>query len=301
MFAANFLILNNKLIFFNWGKMGNALNLKVLLILMAFGVGWGCDRGLKEHPLPPEMKRQMELKADPKVKANEVAGKVEFGPEITGDQAKVAEGAMLFIFARARGVAGGPPLAVKRLSGVKFPYEFALSQLDVMLETVMFAGEMTLSARLDGDGNAKASPGDIEGSVDVKAGDKNVVLRLNHVVPQPPPGGETVTGTVTISPTQAREVPTGAVLFLFARQKGTEGGPPLAVTLEKQVKFPYAFQLGQQNVMIPDGKFEGEMDLFARLDLDGNADTRQGDLQGRVAVKAGARNVALVLDRVIGE
>ena len=66
----------------------------------------------------------------------------------------------------------------------------------------------------------------------------------------------------------------GAVLFVIARRRGAQGGPPLAVSRIGNPTFPQAFELGQEQVMIPGLRFEGPISITARLDADGNAMTR---------------------------
>ena len=56
------------------------------------------------------------------------------------------------------------------------PFEFQIGQLNTMIEGSVFEGSLTLTARLDQDGNRKSSPGDIEGTANVQAGEKNVIL-----------------------------------------------------------------------------------------------------------------------------
>lgn len=93
--------------------------------------------------------------------------------------------------------------------------------------------------------------------------------------------GETISGEVRVG---AGEVPSGATLFVIARPRGAQGGPPLAVLRVPAPSFPFAFELSQANVMIPSMRFAGEMDVTARLDVDGNAMTRaDGDLEGAAA------------------
>ena len=48
----------------------------------------------------------------------------------------------------------GPPLAVLRIPDPDFPVDFEIGPADVMIPTMRFAGSITLSARLDSDGNA---------------------------------------------------------------------------------------------------------------------------------------------------
>jgi cytochrome c-type biogenesis protein CcmH len=128
-------------------------------------------------------------------------------------------------------------------------------------------------------------------------------------LPPPPPGpargrvaagGAAIQGTVDVAPELARRVPSGGVLFLFARGPG--GGPPLAARRIESPRFPLAFELGPEDRMIAERPFEGPLVLSARLDSDGNATTRgAGDLQGtlRDPVSPGASGVRVVLDEAL--
>jgi hypothetical protein len=61
----------------------------------------------------------------------------------------------LFVVVRASGgPERGPPLAVKRVEGARFPVEFQVGPGDVMIQGMPFTGPFDVSARLDGDGNA---------------------------------------------------------------------------------------------------------------------------------------------------
>ena len=74
-------------------------------------------------------------------------------------------GATLFVIARPKGARGGPPLAVLRVTAPSFPFAFELSQANVMIPSMRFAGEMDVTARLDGDGNAMTrDAADLEGN-----------------------------------------------------------------------------------------------------------------------------------------
>ena len=65
---------------------------------------------------------------------------------------KIPEQGTLFLIARPEGVTGGPPLAVKRHSLIKFPFDFKISQKNVMMEGNTFEGSITITARWDLDG-----------------------------------------------------------------------------------------------------------------------------------------------------
>ena len=115
-----------------------------------------------------------------------------------------------------------------------------------------------------------------------------------------PRGGATIRGRIEVAPELAADVASGSVLFLIARTGA--GGPPLAVRRFASPSFPVEFEIGQQNVMIPSRRFEGAIQLTARLDSDGNAMTRlAGDLQGAIPgpVSPGEEDAVLTLDQKI--
>ena len=113
-------------------------------------------------------------------------------------------------------------------------------------------------------------------------------------------GGDTITGTITLALPLQGSVPSGALLFVIARGAGVTGGPPMAVLRVANPQFPLAFEIGPKNVMIPRMRFEGEIDITARVDGDGNAMTKlPGDLSGQTQKpeRPGATGVTIVLDQ----
>ena len=63
-------------------------------------------------------------------------------------------GGVLFVIARPQGATGGPPLAVLRIPSPEFPLAFTIGPENVMIPSMQFAGAISISARLDADGNA---------------------------------------------------------------------------------------------------------------------------------------------------
>jgi hypothetical protein len=172
-----------------------------------------------------------------------------------------------------------------------------------MLEGNKFEGDITIKARIDQDGNAKPSPGDIEGSKVAKAGDKAVDIVLDTMVSPEKivaKGADSVSGVIRIAPEMEKNLPDNWKLFLFARAAGVDRGPPLAVKLLESIQFPYSFTLGQESVMMPGSVFEGEMTLTARIDQDGDAKSSPSDLEGILKVTAGDNKVELVIDHLVG-
>jgi hypothetical protein len=77
------------------------------------------------------------------------------------------DGGVLFVIARPQGARGGPPLAVLRIPNPSFPLEFTIGPENVMIPSMRFEGAISLSARLDADGNAMT-----RGAGDISSGTK---------------------------------------------------------------------------------------------------------------------------------
>ncbi|HXV36110.1 MAG TPA: hypothetical protein VEC18_03110 [Myxococcota bacterium] len=98
-------------------------------------------------------------------------------------QGRVPARAVLFVI--ARNSPSGPPLAVVRVDEPQFPLAFAIGPGDRMIEAVPFAGEISLSARVDADGDAMTrSPGDLQGRAHRAhaPGDRDVLLTIDEVL-----------------------------------------------------------------------------------------------------------------------
>ena len=104
-----------------------------------------------------------------------VSGTIDITPELF---ARLRGSETLYVMAR-RG-AGGPPVAVKRFRGLRFPMAYTLTGADQAVQGPPFAGEVTIVARIDLDGNAGVpQAGDMEGIIPgVVIGDSgaNVVI-----------------------------------------------------------------------------------------------------------------------------
>jgi len=124
-----------------------------------------------------------------------------------------------------------------------------------------------------------------------------VFLVVQSATPREPLAGRRITGTVDIDPSLEGAVPPGAVLFVFAREAGAAGGPPVAVK-RLPARFPAAFELSEADSMM--GRpFPETLLLEARLDSDGDPSTRPAtDPRARLdRVKAGRTGLHLVLRR----
>lgn len=172
---------------------------------------YGCDRNLEPYD-PAERPRQPDLshifpagaeraeRAQPGLPAAPEAARgtadvaAESGAPIHGTvqlakdlEGQVVPGSVLFLIARRQ--QGGPPLAVKRIPSPRFPLDFELGPDDRMIQALPFAGPLSLSARVDSDGNAMSrTPGDLQGEAagPFEPGANGIVLVIDQVVPAPP-------------------------------------------------------------------------------------------------------------------
>jgi cytochrome c-type biogenesis protein CcmH len=162
-----------------------------------------CDRNLEPYdpdvkpatpdlskifPEPPDSERpgremaRVPAAAPPRGTASGegIRGRVVMGAAGAGG---APPGSTLFIIARPAGATGGPPLAVQRIPAPVFPVDFEIGPENVMIPTMRFEGDITLTARLDSDGNAMTRlPGDLQGSLaeSVQPGSAGVEIRLDQ-------------------------------------------------------------------------------------------------------------------------
>ena len=112
----------------------------------------------------------------------QISGKINIDPKL---KANADSQAVLFIIARPAGSGGGPPLAVKKIQQPVFPLSYTLGSENVMIQGMPFAGKVTLSVRLDKDGNPiTRQTGDLAGETKtpVDVGAKNIDIVLDQVV-----------------------------------------------------------------------------------------------------------------------
>ncbi|HEX7227063.1 MAG TPA: cytochrome c-type biogenesis protein CcmH [Candidatus Binatia bacterium] len=110
-----------------------------------------------------------------------VSGKITIGPKVKGMNSK----ATLFIIARAAGVGGGPPLAVKKIDQPVFPLTYVIGAENVMMQGTPFTGKINLSVRLDTDGNPTTrTPGDLMGTYQnpVEVGARNIDIVIDQAL-----------------------------------------------------------------------------------------------------------------------
>lgn len=106
-----------------------------------------------------------------------------------------------------------------------------------------------------------------------------------------------LTGLVKLSPALKDPWPKGAHVFVIARRES--GGPPYAVRRYDDVKPPFAFALGPDNLMIAGMPAPKRLVVTVRVDQDGDALTRQlGDLEGGPSAPVPTQSsVELIVDR----
>lgn len=135
------------------------------------------------HPVPPRVHPSSSgadtalAPVDPK---SSVRGIIALSAALEDD---VKPGDAVFLVARR---AGGPPgpasmLAVQKLTVGDFPMTFTLSSRDAMIPGTPFEGEVSITARVDKDGNAMTRrKGDVFGSAnDIEVGNQDVVIHLD--------------------------------------------------------------------------------------------------------------------------
>ena len=273
----------------------------LIIFLLGLFLFWtaGCEKELKEHPIPPDLKAKLdkqEKQNDPAMIEKQVSGKITM--ESAG-KVSLPPNAVLFIFARSTDGRRGPPLAAKRIPTFEFPMEYTIGPADAMMEGIEFGDEVKIIARIDADGVAGAGEGDIEGEIVAKPGDKNmdILLVAGPAVAQ---NDESVKGTITVADALKNKLPANAALFIIARKEGDTGRAPLAVQRFEKFEFPLEYSIGQADVMMPGSVFEGNVVITARLDGDGNATSSQGDVEGAKAAKPGDEKIDIQMDKLIG-
>ncbi len=110
-------------------------------------------------------------------------------------------------------------------------------------------------------------------------------------------GGRRVAGSVDIEASLKSAVAPGGILFVFARETGASGGPPVAVK-RLPATFPAAFELTEADSMMGE-PLPDRLLIEARLDSDGDPTTRSpADPKARLEdVKIGRTDLRLILRR----
>lgn len=129
---------------------------------------------------PPPEPLASSQQTDPNALAvTRLSGVVEVAPDLAGE---VPENATLYLIVRVAGREGGAPLAVQQIRSPSFPLAFVITESDAMIEGTPLIGEMSVTARVDQDGDAfTTTAGDVVGQTSpVVAGDNGIVVQLNE-------------------------------------------------------------------------------------------------------------------------
>ncbi len=131
----------------------------------------------------PRSERKPRPGATAAASGQQIAGRISIDPKL---KAKVDSQATLFVIVRPSDAAKGPPLAVKKIDRPVFPLSYALGPENVMMRGMPFTGSVTVTARLDKDGNPTTrQPGDLTGDYKknpAAVGSKNIDIVLDQVV-----------------------------------------------------------------------------------------------------------------------
>jgi hypothetical protein len=133
-------------------------------------------------PPPPPPPQAPEAAAPAAGPGGSITGKIELSAAL----AKKKPEGTLFLVARRisdNPNARGTLIAVKKMPATKFPLPFDLSGADMPFQNGPFDGELTLSARIDQDGDPLShQKGDVMGTLPkVRVGSKNVRVTLDQV------------------------------------------------------------------------------------------------------------------------
>jgi len=110
--------------------------------------------------------------------AASIEGTIEIAPELAGS---VPPNAVAFLMARSP---DGALVAAKRINSPRFPLAFSIGSQDSMSAPTAFAGPLSISVRIDADGNATTRDvGDLLGTAAQThgPGDRGVVVRVSEV------------------------------------------------------------------------------------------------------------------------
>lgn len=116
-----------------------------------------------------------------------------------------------------------------------------------------------------------------------------------------PATGQSVSGLASLAPSLAAQVTGTETLFIYAR---AEAGSriPLAILRSSAAQLPLRFALDDSQAMAPGMNLSSaaSVKIEARISRSGNASPQAGDLVGTsIAVKPGARDVKIVVDKVL--
>jgi hypothetical protein len=137
---------------------------------------------LPPPPPPPPPPPAAEGAAPAAKEGGTISGKIELAAAVAK---KKPDGTLFLVARRMSDTPGvrGTLVAVKKLPATSFPLPFELSAADAPFQPDAFAGDLTLTARIDQDGDPMShQKGDVIGTLPkVHVGSKNVRLMLDQV------------------------------------------------------------------------------------------------------------------------
>jgi cytochrome c-type biogenesis protein CcmH len=118
------------------------------------------------------------------------------------------------------------------------------------------------------------------------------------------PAGASIAVAVEISPGLRDRIRPGAPLFVFVREAGTTGGPPIAVLRRMAAELPIEIALSDANVMLPGRSVAGleSASVVARIANGGQPAAQPGDLFGSVTWERDGESgnrASVVIDQVV--
>lgn len=114
---------------------------------------------------------------------------------------------------------------------------------------------------------------------------------------------QTISGTVTVAPELAKDITPAHILFVVVRPADAPPfGPPVAAKRMTNLTFPVQYSVSQADVFLEGVTLSGKVNVFAKLDKDGNAGPPEaGDLEGEHPgnpVMVGQTGVDIVVDKI---
>ncbi|MCI0530208.1 MAG: hypothetical protein L0Y56_22420 [Nitrospira sp.] len=162
--------------------------MSLISILLAFFLVTACNKGSgdQQQPIasgPGEMVNPPGFVMTPPAAVptggGVISGIITLDPSLAS---KVTETNVVYIIARSADMPG-PPVAVQQLRNIKFPYQYALSSADLMMQGGSFQGKVNIVVRVDKDGAAgPPQSGDLEGIYSknpATVGDQKVDIVIN--------------------------------------------------------------------------------------------------------------------------
>lgn len=193
------------------------------------------------------------------------------------------------------------PIAATRI-GPRFPGPFELNSTHFMAGERPVPDTVTLSIRVDRDGNVTTREDAPAAELQVTRGASDLVVSLSGGGPAAPspaaPGPAAAGGEVLVSGTaRLSGGATGAGQVLYISLRDPAGGPPFAAIRRTEVSFPYDFELTSSDLipMMAGRPLPSALSLTVRLDNDGDPITKAGEPSATLAVDKGARGVTLTL------